>query len=888
MATGLVGRPGSMNTWLIKGATDHGVNRIASWLRDGYVSIGWADSDFARVGMSREELASGLRAQDATMNIGMGMGNLDRFLNQMDEGDLVFTVEGSRVYVGRIASGAEKLGDLRTGALWQRRANWLNAESPLERDTLPAALQDAFKTRVTSTELTKHYELIAPIVARLEGESNAFADPWEPFLYWAERLFTTPEFDADERDYKLEVAENVLAFRAAVEEGRPDTTAALKKVFSPPNNLTNWRINGEFSGWMASDGHAVSMLLERLWAVGEADLEGLSEVLAEWPAKSGPGAQLSLISLFLMAVDATRYPFYRARAHRRATKLVRWSAAAGGTEPDDIGQPGADTVRPEELAAELGVTGLTVRNYLRTRYPRDPSEHGTNWSLSEEQARDVVEHFGGAAGAESSKLSLQERLVEGLGALSRPNGHVHTIHGSDGKTVAEVVVGQTGTVRLNFIDTPAGQLPSGLTLDGRAQRWQGGGTRVTEENLDACRNLLLSVVGRTVATARRVDSGAEATAERYRDYLELLDELHRRMRNRGTHLRDRLDAQGLVWWITSADPPEHWSAEDKAAFLAYQSMKEDVVVPSPLLPAASRDRKLPLATAELAGKMLLPIRWLQNILDLLEEKRQVIFYGPPGTGKTFVAQALGELIADAGGTWELVQFHPSYTYEDFFEGYRPRQDDDGDALRFRLVPGPLKLLAESAARRPDVPHLLLIDEINRGNIAKVFGELYFLLEYRERSVRLQYSPESEFSLPKNLFVIGTMNTADRSIALVDSALRRRFYFVPFLPQEEPIKSVLRSWLMQRNRSQEPADLLDALNAELDDPDFAIGPSYFMHDGGANLDNVWAYAIKPLLQEHFYGAGRNIDDEFGWRALRRRIAGDVLILGDDDAEDGELE
>ncbi len=250
-------------------------------------------------------------------------------------------------------------------------------------------------------------------------------------------------------------------------------------------------------------------------------------------------------------------------------------------------------------------------------------------------------------------------------------------------------------------------------------------------------------------------------------------------------------------------------------------------------------------------------------------------------------EALGELVAEAGGVWELVQFHPSYTYEDFFEGYRPRQDGDGDALRFKLVSGPLKMLAQSASERPNVPHLLVIDEINRGNIPKVFGELYFLLEYRERSVRLQYSPELEFSLPKNLFVIGTMNTADRSIALVDSALRRRFYFVPFLPQEEPIRSVLRSWLAQKNRSQEPADLLDALNAELDDPDFAIGPSYFMHDGGVNLEHVWSYAIKPLLHEHFYGAGRDIDDEFGWRALRRKLAPGLGVLDDDGAEEGAL-
>lgn len=102
-------------------------------------------------------------------------------------------------------------------------------------------------------------------------------------------------------------------------------------------------------------------------------------------------------------------------------------------------------------------------------------------------------------------------------------------------------------------------------------------------------------------------------------------------------------------------------------------------------------------------------------------------------------------------------------------------------MSFDLVPGALREIATDADKKPTVPHLLIIDEINRGNIAKIFGELYFLLEYREESIRLQYSRDEDFRLPKNLFVIGTMNTADRSIALVDSALRRRFYFMGLIP-----------------------------------------------------------------------------------------------------------
>lgn len=119
------------------------------------------------------------------------------------------------------------------------------------------------------------------------------------------------------------------------------------------------------------------------------------------------------------------------------------------------------------------------------------------------------------------------------------------------------------------------------------------------------------------------------------------------------------------------------------------------------------------------------------------------------------------------------------------EGYRPTTSAEGQPT-FRLVPGPLRQLAAAAQEKPDQAFILLIDEINRGNIAKILGELYFLLEYRNEQVSLQYSTEELFSLPPNLMLVGTMNTADRSIALVDAALRRRFYFFDFYPDRPPV------------------------------------------------------------------------------------------------------
>lgn len=125
--------------------------------------------------------------------------------------------------------------------------------------------------------------------------------------------------------------------------------------------------------------------------------------------------------------------------------------------------------------------------------------------------------------------------------------------------------------------------------------------------------------------------------------------------------------------------------------------------------------------------------------------------------------------------------------------------------------------------------MLIVDEINRGNLPKIFGELYFLLEYRDESIDLLYSSDNTepFSLPKNIIILGTMNTADRSIALVDAAIRRRFAFLPLHPSEQPTSGILRSWLAAKGHNSEVADLLDELNSRIADTDFKIGPSYFM-------------------------------------------------------------
>jgi 5-methylcytosine-specific restriction protein B len=279
-------------------------------------------------------------------------------------------------------------------------------------------------------------------------------------------------------------------------------------------------------------------------------------------------------------------------------------------------------------------------------------------------------------------------------------------------------------------------------------------------------------------------------------------------------------------------------------------------------------------SAELSQRLYMDEDWLQKQLDLIERRRQVIFYGPPGTGKTYVALALAEHIAGDAKYTELVQFHPSYSYEDFFQGYRPVTTDSG-ALSYELKDGPLRRIVDQAVRNPEFRYVLVIDEINRGNLAKIFGELYFLLEYRNRPIKLQYSRDDDdfFELPSNLFIIGTMNTSDRSIALLDAAMRRRFSFVELHPDKYPVQHVLERWLQRHGLEAEPARLLRSLNQRIGESDFKIGPSYLMPRHQAfepgQLEEIWEYDILPLLAEHHFGQDMDIEKTYGIEALRRR-------------------
>ena len=264
----------------------------------------------------------------------------------------------------------------------------------------------------------------------------------------------------------------------------------------------------------------------------------------------------------------------------------------------------------------------------------------------------------------------------------------------------------------------------------------------------------------------------------------------------------------------------------------------------------------------LADRVHMSVDDLERLESLLDTKKQVIVEGPPGSGKTFLAENFAKYFAGTDDRVTLIQFHQSYGYEDFIQGIRPRTD--AGVLSYARVDGVFKRFCD-VARRADKGqrYVFIIDEINRGNVARIFGELMYCLEYRDRGVPLAGAEEgaTEFAIPPNVYLIGTMNNTDRSLAQLDYALRRRFYFYRLTPVVGGRAPVLESWLADQPIAEATRiairDLFVRLNSRVTEilgPDFQVGHSYFMQadvDSDLWKETLWSSAITPLLEEYLH-------------------------------------
>lgn len=269
---------------------------------------------------------------------------------------------------------------------------------------------------------------------------------------------------------------------------------------------------------------------------------------------------------------------------------------------------------------------------------------------------------------------------------------------------------------------------------------------------------------------------------------------------------------------------------------------------------------------------------ISECLDRLSAKKAMILQGPPGVGKTFIAKKLAYALMKEvdNERLEIVQFHQSYSYDDFVRGYRPLP---GKAGSFALQNGVFYDFCQKAINDPEREYVFIIDEINRGNLSQIFGELLMLIEADKRgpdfSLPLVYREQDEprFYVPGNLYLVGLMNLADRSLAMVDYALRRRFVFMTLKPQYE--SEQYRNWLLERSMDKDLADLIigrmSDLNQEIrEDPllgeNYQVGHSYFCPKGEnfVGLNRSWYQSIIrteviPLLKEYWFDNQKKADE-----------------------------
>lgn len=331
---------------------------------------------------------------------------------------------------------------------------------------------------------------------------------------------------------------------------------------------------------------------------------------------------------------------------------------------------------------------------------------------------------------------------------------------------------------------------------------------------------------------------------------------------------------------------------DENGWRAYSNYIKDMI------PEEERDKDFEEEMSKLISVIMIQDQQIKNIQELLETgNKAIILYGPPGTGKTYSAKELicnglgisnkeieeykftNNSIVKDRGAWTLVQFHPNYTYEDFIGGISPNLN--GNTLSYTLKTGVFKSLCDEASKEDNKgkKFIIVIDEINRADLSSVFGELMYALEYRDEPIPIPNFAE-KFVIPSNVYIIGTMNSIDKSLVTFDLALRRRFGFIKIMPNLSILENILADYNIDEHSLSEFIKRCAQLNEHISRPnsrlrlgaDYQIGHAYYgkikdflkrCKEGEQSqritileLEKLWEYHIEPLLEEFL---GNRIDD-----------------------------
>ena len=674
-------------------------------------------------------------------------------------------------------------------------------------------------------------------------DSDADRERWNRYLNDVRRYVESGRLDREEVDYKLKTGDALSEARQAVLAGRGNWPDLVKTATK--DNPMAWRQAATLRQWVDDAPEAVLQALRALWTEDDRStserIRGFS-TLYPWESKgeippdgvrhsrygtNGRGTRLRTISVLLMALDPSTYPPFMRSVFDSAYRRLAVEVPSGETAEETQYERALSFL--DELIHRAAAHGLERPS---TRL----EAQSVVWALMRDRQPPVESRPCWFVGAYWDAGDQTDRFVqEGIWQNGYKDRYLDL--------VKEIEPGDRIAIKAAFVKK------HDLPFDNRNEDVSTmaiKATGVVTENMGDGRNL-------------RVDWMSTEPSREWYFYVY----------------------QPTVWKVTRDSGTLPWAARALIDFAFDGARQNYDRFLRHWYPAWHGDAGKPLAEADfsqLAEELLYDEAEFRTIARLLDDKGQVIFQGPPGTGKTYAARKLARHLAGSEPRVMLVQFHPSYAYEDFVQGYRPTLANGGQA-GFELRDGPLVDAARKARNEPDSPHFLIIDEINRGNLAKVLGELYFLLEYRDDEIRLQYAAENDepFGLPKNLYIIGTMNTADRSIALVDLALRRRFHFVEFHPDRVPIKGLLSRWLERHAPGMAwlPA-VVDRANRKLDrggDRHAAIGPTYFMKDGldEDKLALLWKHNVLPYIEERLYGQSDRLA-EFDLKRLRSEAEG----------------
>ena len=738
--------------------------------------------------------------------------------------------------------------------------------------------------------------------AELEAGKDNQQQSWAKFVRRVNKIIDSGELESVEIEYKLELGCEIAEARKSVLNDSADWVDRLENGGFRPRqgHPITWRSIQDLKTWFGESPNDAREALKALWKRGGLPVTERIRVfnskLPKHPEIRGKeGTRIRLIAGLLMGLDAKRYPPFATRTLKRAYKQTGYQQPDGSADEADLYEHALRFL--DQFLVEARAHGAHLHDRLEMQsvvwywrgQPDDLPQLGLSfpkslnceviencpagWNVFALRASELTASDGWNKNQIAPKLEIENMAKQARTAVLADTDNwedlVKNIFTSEGvfyinreKVHAWIDKSPENAFQALRASWAEGNLSVEQRIRAFCERFpeeiiSGKGSRLTVAAtlLAAFDAKLFPPFSKEKYSDAYKQTGYDAPdqnadeAALYVHALGFLDRFIEMAMSQGVELRHRLNAFAVMWNLVDS------------------------------LPRISTQPVEPKSVHALADELLLPPDFLEDVCELLEDKRQVIFQGPPGTGKTFVAQALAKCLAVSENRFKLVQFHPSYAYEDFVRGFRPTLKE-GQA-GFALQDGPLLRAARKARNEPGALHFLIIDEINRGNLAKIFGELYFLLEYREEKIRIQYQQDDEddFSLPENLYIIGTMNTADRSIALVDLALRRRFYFIEFHPDQEPIKSVLRKWLSKNAPALKwVAKMVELANKQLeDDRHAAIGPSYFMKDDLEEpmVERIWQHSVRPYVEERLFGEDNRIR-EFEYTRLRDQAKQNVKV------------